>query len=359
MKVNLRFVVAILALVLVGGILSQSIVEAKSLPTIQKKAAVVVRKTTLAKPPIKVSTPVYLTATEVKKIVAAQIDDLIKQGKLAITTNDTNLTFDKLNNLNTNYSDDKTGFQPYYIPAAALSGVGTFLSATNIGADSLSGNSASMTTLSVSDASTLNNLIVNSLASFAGGLSLTTPTQGNIIYTDSGAYLSAGGDWTNASSKDYKENFTTLDSDDVLAKISALPIMRWNYKKETSSITHIGPLAEDFYSAFQVGGSEKNISTIDPAGVALLGIQALNKRISELEKKLQEQTCTVPALATVSADITSPTTTSQDTALSPTTSSPQDLTGVDTVTTSTENSSTHVIEIIPTDISSTPTTTLN
>lgn len=309
MKKSFRFVLAIVTVVLMGGSLgvtfNNSVAEAKTIPTkpiVQKKIVPVVKvakKVTTAKPLVRVSAPIYLTAADVKKIIASQIEDLINQGKLATTTNNTGLSFDKLNNLNSNYNDDTPGFQPYYIPAAALSGVGTFLSATNIGADSLSSNSASMTTLSVSDASTLNNLTVNALASFGGGLSLASPTEGSIINTDSGAFLSVGGDWTNASSKDYKENFTTLDSDDVLAKINALPIMRWNYKKEASSTTHIGPLAEDFHSAFQVGGSEKNISTIDPAGVALLGIQALNKKIAELERKLEGQTCTAPLAANI------------------------------------------------------------
>ncbi|MBI3633769.1 MAG: DUF5011 domain-containing protein [Candidatus Vogelbacteria bacterium] len=42
---------------------------------------------------------------------------------------------------------------------------------------------------------------------------------------------------------------------------------------------HIGPIAQDFYKAFGLGGIDGNraISTIDPAGVALLGIQALSK----------------------------------------------------------------------------------
>ena len=305
------FVTAIIVVVIANGVMDYDVADAKTAPVVkrtvvQQKKKPVVNKPVASKPVVikKVSSPIYLTASEVKTVVALEIEHFIQQGKLATTTPNTDLLFEKLHTLNRSYRDDVPGFQPYYIPAAALSGVGTFFSATNIGADNLNGNAASLTTLAVSDASTLNNLTVNALASFAGGLSLATPAEGNIIYTDSGAYLSVGGDWTNASSKEYKENFTGLDSDDVLAKISLLPILRWNYKKDASSTTHIGPLAEDFHNTFHVGGSEKNISTIDPAGVALLGIQALNKKIVELEKKLESQNCLSSVRTSVQADTT-------------------------------------------------------
>jgi hypothetical protein len=103
------------------------------------------------------------------------------------------------------------------------------------------------------------------------------------ICTSSGANLTTGGAWTNASSRDLKENFTTLDSTEVLRKIVSLPITQWNYKKEDRSVTHIGPMAQDFYNTFGVGGSNTSISTIDPAGIALVGIQALNTKIDLLQ----------------------------------------------------------------------------
>ncbi|MEI6346149.1 MAG: immunoglobulin-like domain-containing protein [bacterium] len=93
----------------------------------------------------------------------------------------------------------------------------------------------------------------------------------------SGAYVTTGGTWTNASSRAGKENFTALDSLDVLQKINALDVTRWNYKSESAGTTHIGPVAEDFYAAFGTGSGPGSISTIDPSGVALIGIQALSR----------------------------------------------------------------------------------
>ncbi len=51
---------------------------------------------------------------------------------------------------------------------------------------------------------------------------------------------------------------------------------------------HIGPMAQDFYSAFHVGESDTTISTLDPDGVALASIQELAKRNAALEAEVAE-----------------------------------------------------------------------
>ncbi len=109
-------------------------------------------------------------------------------------------------------------------------------------------------------------------------------TNNKPIDTQTTAYLSSGGTWTNASSQELKENFTALDPNEVLEKIDSLRIEQWNYKAENSSITHIGPVAEEFHAAFNTGGTDGNkaISTIDPAGVALVGIQGLSAKLKTL-----------------------------------------------------------------------------
>ena len=112
----------------------------------------------------------------------------------------------------------------------------------------------------------------------------------------SGAYVDAGGTWTNASSRDLKENFTELDANDILSKINKLDITQWNYKLESDSKVHIGPIAEDFYDLFKLGGTNKAISSIDPSGVALVGIQALTKRIVILESMLASTTLSTTTL---------------------------------------------------------------
>ncbi|MFZ2038530.1 MAG: LamG-like jellyroll fold domain-containing protein [Minisyncoccia bacterium] len=92
----------------------------------------------------------------------------------------------------------------------------------------------------------------------------------------------ADGTAYNPSSRSVKENFTQLDKQDILNKIAKLDMTEWNYIAQDDGIKHIGPIAEDFYATFGLGGTDKAISTIDPAGIALVGIQALNKNLQSI-----------------------------------------------------------------------------
>jgi len=103
-------------------------------------------------------------------------------------------------------------------------------------------------------------------------------TPGRYLETSTGAFLSTGGDWTNVSDVNRKENFRDGDREVVLKKLSDLPIQTWNYKSDDPGVRHLGPTAQDFHSAFALGSSDKAISTVDAAGVALLAIQALERR---------------------------------------------------------------------------------
>jgi len=123
------------------------------------------------------------------------------------------------------------------------------------------------------------------------GIGTTTPTLGPLTMA-SGAYVSAGGVWANASDRNLKENFSSVSPSTMLQGIDELPVTEWNYKDEDPSIKHIGPVAQDFYAIFRVGDSSTSISTIDPAGVALLGIQALDQKITALQGSLTSNAST-------------------------------------------------------------------
>jgi hypothetical protein len=134
------------------------------------------------------------------------------------------------------------------------------------------------------------------------GIGTTNPTLGPLQMA-SGAYVSAGGVWTNASDRNVKENFVPVAPDAILEKIDALPLLEWNYKNEDPSVRHIGPVAQDFYSIFGVGNSSTTISTIDPSGIALAGIQALDAKgerqdgqLDDLKEQLESKTEEIRAL---------------------------------------------------------------
>ena len=59
-----------------------------------------------------------------------------------------------------------------------------------------------------------------------------------------------------------------------------MPITTWSYIAD-DGVRHLGPMAQDFYSAFSVGMDEKTISTVDADGVALAAIQGLNQKLTE------------------------------------------------------------------------------
>lgn len=82
------------------------------------------------------------------------------------------------------------------------------------------------------------------------------------------------------SDRNAKENFSSISPDEILAKVAALPISSWTYK-EMRDGRHLGPMAQDFYAAFQLGGSDTTITAIDTEGVALAAIQGLNQKLQQ------------------------------------------------------------------------------
>jgi hypothetical protein len=47
-------------------------------------------------------------------------------------------------------------------------------------------------------------------------------------------------------------------------------------------------MAQDFYAAFGLGEDDKHINTLDPDGIALAAIKALNEKNKQLETELEE-----------------------------------------------------------------------
>lgn len=88
------------------------------------------------------------------------------------------------------------------------------------------------------------------------------------------------------SDRNIKEHFATVDEQEILAKVVALPIETWNYKEQNPAIRHIGPMAQDFAAAFGVGESDRHINMGDASGVTLAAIQALYKMLLEKDAQI-------------------------------------------------------------------------
>ena len=48
-------------------------------------------------------------------------------------------------------------------------------------------------------------------------------------------------------------------------------------------------MAQDFYAAFGLGGSDTTITTVDPDGVALAAIQGLNEKVESRKQKAESR----------------------------------------------------------------------
>ncbi len=98
------------------------------------------------------------------------------------------------------------------------------------------------------------------------------------------------------SDRNVKTDFTAVDTAALLAKVAALPIQGWRYKND-HAVRHIGPVAQDFHAAFQVGTDDKHIATVDADGVALAAIQGLNRKLEKENAELKARLTALEAQA--------------------------------------------------------------
>lgn len=129
-----------------------------------------------------------------------------------------------------------------------------------------------------------------------GGVRMVTAVNTTTGAPTAGAKLDPGSSaWATISSRASKENFTRVDGQEVLSALAEIPIETWNWKTQSPSIRHIGPMAEDFHRAFKLGEDRGRISTVDADGIAFAAIQGLHH-------KLQAQQAEIDALRTRSPE---------------------------------------------------------
>jgi hypothetical protein len=119
-----------------------------------------------------------------------------------------------------------------------------------------------------------------------------------------GCNIAAGGaSITCASSRFLKENFNTVDGEELLLRLRTLPVSTWNYVDEGRQTRHLGPFAEDFHAAFGLGDDPRGIGHLDIDGVNLAGVKALEVRTSELRRQLEERDLRIRELETQAAAV--------------------------------------------------------
>jgi len=182
-------------------------------------------------------------------------------------------------------------------------GIGTFSPETPLHVTSTRG-----ITLGQSSTSGGYTALIIDLSTSSGGyaemqaIKAAGSTYGNLILQDLGGSLGVGKNNPNpaykldvngtaaattfvtTSDRNLKENFRAANPRAVLDKVAALPISQWNFKQEPAT-RHLGPMAQDFYAAFNLGTDDKHIATVDEDGVALAAIQGLNQKLEEENKR--------------------------------------------------------------------------
>lgn len=118
------------------------------------------------------------------------------------------------------------------------------------------------------------------------GIGNTNPTYP--LHLANGAYVSSGGVWTNASSRELKENIEFLPTVMAMSAFNELQPVVFNYLTNRAE-RHVGFIAEDV-PAIVASSDRKGLSPMDV--VALL-----TKVVQEQQKLIQAQQLTVDSLS--------------------------------------------------------------
>ena len=118
----------------------------------------------------------------------------------------------------------------------------------------------------------------------AGGALFTSGTAGA---NQSVSWSPGEASWSFTSDRHTKEDILPVDPETVLEKLVGVPIAEWNYIGYEQR--HIGPMAQDFHSAFPLNDSDTSLNNADLHGVALAAIQGLNRKLESRDESLARE----------------------------------------------------------------------
>jgi hypothetical protein len=115
----------------------------------------------------------------------------------------------------------------------------------------------------------------------------TSATSGKPINTATTAYLSSGGVWVNASSRELKENIKELSSEKAMEALSGLNPVTFNYKADSEE-KHVGFIAEDVPDLVATK-DRKGLSPMDIVAVLTKVVQEERQTLEEKSKVIEHQ----------------------------------------------------------------------
>ena len=121
-----------------------------------------------------------------------------------------------------------------------------------------------------------------------------TGTQ-EVLVNGNGDMTISGTNYNTGSSREIKENFEPVDGVEILERLSKMPLTTWNAKGDPSQ-RHLGPIAEEWWSTFELGPGDKQVSLTDVGGVALAAIQGLDRLVGDLNREVEERDAVISEL---------------------------------------------------------------
>jgi hypothetical protein len=106
----------------------------------------------------------------------------------------------------------------------------------------------------------------------------------NSLLMKNGASLTLGGVWTDASSRELKENIQGLSAEEARAALLSLAPVKYNYKADGTE-KHVGFIAEDVPSLV-ASKDRKGLSPMDIVAVLTKTVQEQQKTIESLDQKI-------------------------------------------------------------------------
>jgi hypothetical protein len=138
---------------------------------------------------------------------------------------------------------------------------------------------------------------------FSGGVLGTAGGGNKAVLTWTPTQITTSVPISSPSDRNVKSAFAQINPREMLQRVCDLPVTSWVYTNALN-VRHIGPVAQDFYAAFNVGMDDKHIATVDAEGVAFAAIQGLNQKVEEqraenaqLKRELAELKTMVDKLA--------------------------------------------------------------
>lgn len=105
------------------------------------------------------------------------------------------------------------------------------------------------------------------------------------LHMASGAHVTVGGVWTDASSRDLKENIQDITVEEALAALALLTPKKYNYKTDKEE-EYLGFIAEDVPDLVATN-DRKSMSPMDVVALLTKIVQEQQKKIEELESRIQ------------------------------------------------------------------------